>query len=231
MPSRQRKINSASLEAPPPVIDAAAQPVEWAKIEDAYGCVIPARARVQMVEVANKYLEFSAFALAARPLSESIDRAQAIKKSAAALLGHLAEQTANDLVADGSIERNLAGLSFPPNRYNLTSAADLLSCLIAACSKAINDLDSGASSGLCKDEHWRLWVRRMTEISEQHSLPTRVRKDRDGNIAWSPSPFVFLICAIQDQFPSEHCRVGRREPASEALSQAIVAARREVRGP
>jgi hypothetical protein len=223
------KLNVASLDRPPPAIDTPADPVNWVRIEALYGNAIPPSARAQIVQATNKFLEFSAFALAARSISEALNRVDAVKHHAADLMGALCDQPESMVAIDRSIEGHLMRLG-AINPQSLASIIDALSCLIAACAKTKQDLTTKKSNGLRVDEHWRHWVRRIGRIAEEHDLPTGVRKDRVGYTAWKPSPFVQLIDALQASVPPKHRRLGRAEPATkEPLSQAIVLARNEYK--
>jgi hypothetical protein len=95
------------------------------------------------------------------------------------------------------------------------------------------ELEERASNGLSEDAHWKLWVRRLTEIAEKYGLPHGVRKDRrkdrssDPHALWKPSPFVRLIKALQNYLPAQYRKTA--SDSDDALSQAINLARAEYR--
>jgi hypothetical protein len=227
MSARSPKLNFAASVDHCSTLDRPEQPVDWAKIEAAYGCSVPQSARVEIVEATNKFLQFSAFALAALPLTDALKRVEAMKRCATDLLITICERSESAQVVDGIIEKHTKSLS-AGTPYDLLHIADVAGCLIAACEKTKRELVDQPSSGPDADERWRLWVRRITAIAKASKLPRGVRKDRLGNPEWRPSPFVRLVDALQTCLPSAH---RRRATSHEALSQAITAARAEYRRP
>ena len=76
MGRKSAKLNFASLLGPPPTVDG--RNIDWLQIERAYGHALPPPARSQIVDVTNNLLEFSAFALSARPVAEAVERLRAL---------------------------------------------------------------------------------------------------------------------------------------------------------
>jgi hypothetical protein len=227
---RAPMLNVAFLGESPPAVSDFLQPSAWQQVEAAYGHEIPASARTEITEATQKLIEFSAFALAAEPISLSLDRAEAIRHGAASLLEVLSSQSDSTQTVDGLIDRQLASLIAAP--HTLGSIGDALSCLIAASERSKKELKHRIPTELRADEHWKHWVRRITCTIEKCALPTKVRKDRNGNPKWKPSPFVLLIDSIQERLPLDYRRTRRKESVSkEPLSQAILSARQEFRRP
>jgi hypothetical protein len=221
---RKRGLNFAYIDGPPPTVDA--RSIDWNKIEAGYGQSIGPVARVEIVEATNKFLEFSAFALAAPSLSDALKRAEVVKECAADMLNILSDRTELSRMIDGMIERQLKSFS-ARTKYDLVLIADAASCLIAASEKTRTELKERSLSELRADAHWDLWVRRVTGIAKKHGLPHGIRKDRMGNPGWKASPFVHLIKALQRHLPAAQ---RRRAATDEGLSQAIVAARATASG-
>ena len=229
MPAPPLKLNFASIDHYP-VFDHPARPVDWQRVETVYGSSIPEAARAEIIEITNKFLMFSAFALAAPSLPEALERVDAFNRHAGDLLATACDRSgsyAEDRLIDKHLQLASAG------RYDLTVAADLASCLKAACANTKRELEKRASNGLSADAHWKLWVRRLIEIVEKYSLPHRVRKDRrkhgssDPHALWKPSPFVRLIKALQNYLPAQYRKTA--SDSDDALSQAINLARAEYR--
>jgi hypothetical protein len=244
MSRRSSKLNFASLDRSPPRLDLLT--VDWAKIEVAYGHSIPEAARAEIIEITNKFLEFSAFAHTALSLTEALKRVDALKRCASDLLATVCNRSDPSVWAvDGIIDKHLRTLSANewkglPQRVpgaglggvdDLAIVADVASYLKAACAKTKQELEERASSGLSEDAHWMHWVRRVIEIAEKHGLPHGVRKDRrknrssDPHALWKPSPVVRLIKTLQNYMPAQYRKTAR----DDALSQAINLARAEYR--
>jgi hypothetical protein len=101
----------------------------------------------------------------------------------------------------------------------LSSLSTSIISLIVASDQAQAHLEK--NQGRREGETWENWVCRVTEILQQHQLPTGVRKDTDKNKARKPSPFVSLIYELQHLIPE-----GR--PGCESLG-AIAAGLEELR--
>jgi hypothetical protein len=71
------KLNVAFLEGTCPTVND--QMVNWHAIEQAYGKKIPSAARNEILKATNKFLEFAAFAQAARPVTEVSRHLDALK--------------------------------------------------------------------------------------------------------------------------------------------------------
>jgi hypothetical protein len=217
MSKRTPKLNFAWLNGRPPTVQISDD--DWHQIESAYGRDIPRNVRADIEKATNSFVESSAFAKAAAPASKVSDRVKVLHKRAAELLEILCA-TADDrndaaAAAQRLIEKN--GCSF-------SLSADAIGALIAATRKAQQELTSSCSSGLSDTDHWELWVRRVIASAKRGGLPSGVRKDRDGDPSWKPSPFVVLIDALQHRLPYP-----RRALSMEALSQAIAQARKRGR--
>jgi hypothetical protein len=214
---RSPKLNVAFLAGLPPRATEFLGHSAWQEIEAAYGHQISERVRIEITEATQKLIEFSEFALAAQPISTSLERAETIKRSAANLLEVLCSRPETTITIDTIIEKQLAalGCTLP---YTLDGISDALSCLIAASEKSRRQLAERAPSGLRADEHWRHWIRRISRIVKVCGLPTAVRKDRDGDPAWKPSAFVLLIDSIQKCLPQSITGAGGKNPSRKSLS-------------
>jgi hypothetical protein len=213
------KLNVAWVEGRRPYVQK--KSFGWSQLEAAYGQPLPATLRVQIQDLTNKFLEFAVFELAAAPVSDAIHRAEMLSKPAATLLEILCVGHDNHAVmaADRVIEKHLSLLSVA-SPYSFDLIRDMASCLVAACRKAVKDLDDAKPSGLRKGENWGLWVYRLKVSFENHGLCATARTDYEGNAAWKPSPFVSLIHTLQGYIPSEYRRVSTPEGLSKAISRA-----------
>jgi hypothetical protein len=75
--------------------------------------------------------------------------------------------------------------------------------------------------GLSESEIWSVWIKLLTGIMIQHTLPYHVRKDTDKRKG-PPSPFVRLVRELQNCVPFE-CR--KFTQSDDALAQSIYRAR------
>jgi hypothetical protein len=131
MPARPLKLNFASIDHYP-VFDHPARPVDWQRVETVYGSSIPEAARAEIIEITNKFLMFSAFALAAPSLPEALERVDAFNRHAGDLLATACDRSGS-YAEDRLIDKHLRLAS--AKRYDLTVVADVASCLKAACAK------------------------------------------------------------------------------------------------
>src|SRR5262245_4912529 len=110
MSRQSSKLNFSSLDRSPPRLDLLT--VNWAKIEVAYDHAIPKAARAEIVDITNKYLEFSAFAHNAVSLPEALERVDALKRCASDLLATVCNRSDPSVSAvDGIIDKHLRTLS------------------------------------------------------------------------------------------------------------------------
>jgi hypothetical protein len=217
------KLNVASAEHPACVqIDSS----EWSRIEDAYGSPISNAVRKEIQSLTNKFPEFGVLELNAPSVADAMHRTRALKKAASGLLQELGKGRTSEAVleADRTIEKHLR-LMGSGSADGFERVADMASCLVAACGKAVNELEDRKSIGLKDREHWQLWVYRLLATLKKHGLPAGIWKAREGTKDWPSAP-VRLIKALQDCIPPEY---RYRANSDEALSAAIVKARHEMR--
>ena len=115
------------------------------------------------------------------------------------------------------------------------SLSGVLTSFQSACFNALKELEPPHSTrGLLGDigslpffkdgEQWALWIRRLTEIADENSLPSGVRKDA-GNKSKSDkqSPFTLFVFELQKCLP-KGCKYPTQSKSAPA--KAIAKARR-----
>jgi len=113
---------------------------------------------------------------------------------------------------DGLIRRHLDEQSLARHKLHHFPHA-----LVVACDGALNDLS--AARGY-PGEAWGWWIRGLTQIAQEHSLPAGVSTELDRN--GRPLPFVRLVQELERYLPAD-ARSRTRSPA--ALAMAISRAR------
>jgi hypothetical protein len=234
MGRKSAKLNVASLVGRPHLDD---RTIHWPQIEQAYGHSIPGATRSKIINATNQLLEFSAFALAARPLAELIDHLKVLGICGGNLLNELTArfprrgqspdscEVESVSAANIAIERHLKLLS-AARPYTLEMIADMLSCLIVACKRAEKDFvdppgeDESKPASLDEALHWAQWIRRLTTILTEANLPTAASKGADKSKLDKPSPFVALVYELHRYIPNAKFH------SDGALTQAITRARR-----
>jgi hypothetical protein len=202
---------------------------DWQKIEIAYGYAVPTNAREQIHDATVSFLRFAESEQVARPVSEARQQLATVKKAAVDLLDALFENPQDDgwdarQYATHLLERCFREAGITRRSQALSSLSTSIISLIVACDHAQAHLEK--NQGRREGETWENWVCRVTEILQQHQLPTGVRKDTDKNKAGKPSPFVSLIYELQHLIPE-----GRRKSTHSlfALAEAIARARQPHR--
>ena len=94
--------------------------------------------------------------------------------------------------------------------------------LEAACDRALRKLaPTRTIITLKQGDMWRWWIRELSKLLKENSLPTSVRKDSDKSA--NLSPFVVFVRELHGCLPKE-CNFPAH--SDRALAEAIVRAKR-----
>jgi hypothetical protein len=208
---------------------------DWQRIEKAYGQKLSPKARRDIHEKTQEFVDRAEFEQNAEPVSDARDRITTILGAASSLRSaidsgirdadihayrlikkHLWKQSDAEKQKEGDAIKRRRRKKDDPLR-NISSG---LRPLIFASKDALGELDE--DQGFSKGEAWERWIVRLISIAEKHGLPWRVRKDSDKQSR--SSPFVELVWELQQSVPKAHRRYSRG-----ALAGAIVGARRQNR--
>lgn len=194
---------------------------DWSRIENAYGQKIPRCTRVEILKLTRACIRSARFEFAAEPLNHARRLALLWKRGAAKLQQGLIKDNGSDahLWAQSKVKRH-----FSDNRVRQMHLWDDLlsvsSTFIAACEKAIADMDDPELPGFSKGERWQAWVGSLVRVLDQAGLPTGARKDSSD--LGKESSFTNLVHEMQAFMPAEIQRAGASRGA---LAKAIQRAR------
>ena len=199
---------------------------QWQAIEYAYGRQLDADVKQRITAVTTHYLRDCGFDLATAPKEMALKRIKRVRRAAGELervmldreafsassneLSRQRQQSAHSY-ADALILRHLnEGLANWDKLHHLRGE---LKSLVVACDCALNDLSAAEYRD---DQAWDLWIEGLTRIAQEYDLPADARIVETSG---KPSPFVALVCALQQHVPAEHTH------SDEALAKAIRRAR------
>jgi hypothetical protein len=196
---------------------------QWKQIERAYGHALSDNVRQDIVAATINFLLFEPFERAAEPVSLARERVLTVQEAAKNLHDALvtAKATTATFYAHHLIKQHFADEAYwsrkfrGRNRDKLVRLRHVLAPLLDACKSALAELDDPNLPGHREGECWRGWVRALTQIAEQHKLPT--------NASRKPSPFVVLVRELERYVLLE---ARRHTHSYEALAKAIQRARR-----
>src|SRR5262245_58178899 len=212
---------------------------DWQRIEKAYGQKLSLKARRDMREKTQEFVDRAEFEQNAEPVSDARDRITTIIGAASSLRSAIDSGIHDaDIYACSLIKKHLWKQSDAKKqkegdtikrrrrkkRDPLRNISSDMRLLIFASQDALRELDDTKDQGFSKGEAWDRWIVRLTSIAEKHGLPWRVRKDSDKQ-SDRQSPFVEFVWALQQFVPDAH----GREHSRGAVAVAIVAARRRNR--
>jgi len=184
----------------------------WARIEGAYGEPLPADARRRILEETRAFLLFEPAERTAEPRRNAAKWIKDRKKIAEELWRAviLSPRGASD--AD-TFAQHLVIKNFPQGSEGFSLLVSLLPSLNAACVSALKELKDPSMHSFRRGRAWGRWVRGLTEIVRNSSLPSGVSKD-----GLSMSQFVNLVWELQRILPVE-CR--RHTQSKAALAKGI----------
>ena len=214
---------------------------QWQTIEHAYGRQLGGDVRQQITTVTTQYLKDCVFERTAAPKAMARKRIEGIRRGAGNLekmmLGKPFSASTDELSTEQQDELSrkqqeqqqsvhsytdhLIRRHFYDPRLAAGWCGDdfhgVLRSLIVACDCALNDLS--AARGY-PGEAWGWWIRGLTQIAQEHSLPFGVSTELDRN--GRPLPFVRLVQELERYLPA-NTPSRTRSPA--ALAMAISRAR------
>jgi hypothetical protein len=213
---------------------------DWQRIEKAYGQKLSPKARRDIHEKTQKFVDRAEFEQNAEPVSDARDRITTILGAASSLRSAIDSGVHDaDIYACSLIKKHLGKRSEAKKQKEgdaikrrrrkkddpLRNISSGVRPLIFASQDALRELDDVKDQGFSKGEAWERWIVRLTSIAEMHGLPWRIRKDSDKQSQQSRiSPFLEFVWELQQSVPKAHRRSSRG-----ALAGAIVGARRQNR--
>jgi hypothetical protein len=212
MPQRKRRLPKPWL----PVGFLKLEQADWKRLENAFGHIIPDKARGEIITATKRMLRRSEAEHHQRPLSETIEHITRLKKAANNLLAawtasglpsasiHFAEEAINQELSDATDD------------ITFDEFHDHLMLFAGACTRASARATSIAVQGTTR-QAWADWIRDLRDdICPRYELPTGARKDSDKSS--KSSPFVSFVWEFQRGIDPEY----QRTPASkQALAKAI----------
>jgi hypothetical protein len=214
---------------------------DWQRIEKAYGQKLSPKARRDIHEKTQEFVDRAEFEQNAEPVSDARDRITTFIGAASSLRSTIDSGIHDaDIYACSLIKKHLRkqrdakkqkeGDAVKKRRRKkddpLRNISNGMRLLIFASQDALRELEDAKDQGFSKGEAWDRWIVRLTSIAEKHGLPWRVRKDSDKQSdSHSQSHFVEFVWALQHFVPDAH----RRKHSRGALAGAIVGARRQNR--
>ncbi len=199
---------------------------DWQRIESAYGHAVPTNARERIHEALLEFLRFVESEQVAHPVSEARKRVERVKKAATEFKTAIFEQDVGldaRTYANHLIKLHFRDARIRNSRDGLRTVAKLMTSVIVACNRALQDLKHPGNWGPKRGDTWEKLVRDLTAVLKRHRLPTEVRKDSDKTKTGKPSPLVSFMRELQSCLPPEHRRA---EHSEIALADAIYRARR-----
>ena len=216
-PSRKLPISGAVGSSP----ELSLSDPDWKQVEIAYGQALPAAVRQSIVDTTNKYLEWEIFERNASALKPAVDRVEAIKTASDNLRTKLSSAGG----VGGAFAQSLIKEHFHSDHLRMESydqlfhaLGDVMSSLSLACQTALSEMNDEDAKAFREGASWDDWIRALTNIAEEHDLPTAASKA--GNLDADVGPFARLIAALQAHLPKE-----ARRHANTRLSSAIYTAR------
>jgi hypothetical protein len=202
---------------------------DWLRIENAYGQQLPAAVREGVVDVTQKFVCWEIAEQEAKPIADAMRLIETYKKAAANFQRMLDTERMSDKEYDTAsfvqrlISRNFHNID---PRRGLGKPFDLLQDVFnefdSACERAVGKLGPTPKIiTLREGQVWRWWIRDLSKIMKDNSLPASVRKDSDKSTKLSP--FLVFVRELQKCLPKE-CNFPAH--SDRALAEAIVRARR-----
>jgi hypothetical protein len=199
---------------------------DWQRIESAYGKPLASAVRDKVFAATEQFVEYEVFERMAEPVANTRDLIKAYKKAGWNLKRAILTGGSSDA---GVYAKHLVRKNFQDPRLSdnerFHSLSGVLTTFVVACEIALRELDRPSMSSLEGGGEWRRWIRLLTKIMRENSLPAGVRKDSDKRA--KISPFVAFVRELQNCLPDE-CACPTHSDG--ALAEAIVRARAVVSG-
>ena len=185
---------------------------DWRRLETAYGRQLIAGVRAAILAATKTFLSYEEAERTVEPRSDAKKWAKTCKAAADKLWRAMtisskerdAPAFAQGLVAESFRIEGVTGFQ---------ALARMLPALKDACDSALAKLNDPAMPSFRKGRGWGRWVRALTEIAQNSSLPRGVSKDET-----SKSRFLDFVWELQKLLPPK-CR--RHAQSKRAMAKAI----------
>ncbi len=182
----------------------------WQRIEEAYNTSLSSGVRKEILDATSKFVLFEAAERTAEPRKNSAKWIEDCKKANEAFGRAL---TAGDSDAD-RFAQYLVKKNFAEGESAFSELVSHLPNLNAACDFALKELSDPSMPSFRKGRAWGRWIRELTKVSRNNSLPFGVSKDEGRK-----SRFIDLVWELQKHVPAE-CR--RHMQSKPALAKGIL---------
>ncbi len=202
----------------------------WRKIEKAYGRSISEHVRKQILGVTTRFLQMAS-AEKTGLMADAVERATQLRDHAQSLFAAIDERSIGDAIRE-FVDETIADIygtsnyeqALPTRGYVIQFRGELTRFL-TSCELTLREFEALGQFEYWPDGRaWEEWVGALARIAASHGLPHRVSKDPNSR----QSPFVALICSLQEHLPSEHAR-GRQSKG--ALASVVNDALRHPKPP
>jgi hypothetical protein len=203
--------------------------IDWLRIENAYGRSLPGSVRQAIEDATQDFVCWDMAEQDAKPIAEAMRLVGAYKKAANNFQRML--DTESESISDAEADtamfvQRLISRNFRSIDHKLKNPFDLLQEIFteldAACERATSKLSpTPTMATLGEGQVWRWWIKNLSKIMKDNSLPATVRKDSDKSTKLSP--FLMFVRELQKCLPKE-CNFPAH--SDRALAEAIVRARR-----
>jgi hypothetical protein len=204
---------------------------DWLRIENAYGRPLPEAVRQAVEHATQDFVCWDMAEQEARPIADAMRLVETYKKATGNFQRMLdtESESMSDAEADTAmfvqrlISRNFRNIDPRRSRGNpFDLLRDVFTELDSACERALGKLSPMPKIiTLGEGQVWRWWIRDLSKIMKDNSLPASVRKDSDKSTKLSP--FLVFVRELQKCLPKE-CNFPAH--SDRALAEAIVRARR-----
>jgi hypothetical protein len=204
----------------------------WGDLESAYGRNLPEAVRKSVISAIHALINDTTIEQNAMPTTEAIQRIQEICHAALGLKSVLNKRSLpdhNERALSLLLKNELKHLG--PPRLDLRESTMAVTRLVTACNRA--SAKKACAPGIEEGKAWKHFIVVMTNIFKKATakyktnFPTGASQSRDKCTDDTPSPFVRLICAIQNKLPPNIGRHDLADPLS--LAKKINEARRSSR--
>jgi hypothetical protein len=207
---------------------------DWQRLECVFGEKLSDNVREEIFRGTKNYLLFESTERSAEPIKDAKKQIEVLQMAAAAFQSEMTSSAVSYSAAvlitrhfqDASLSEKSGGHYV--GRFN--SLNNVLCSFVAACERALGDLeppasadgllgDSGALPSWQEGAEWRKWIRQLNQIMEDNGLRARTRKDAGGKSkSDKQSPFTRFVWELQYLLP-DGC--GRHMHSIGALATAI----------
>ncbi len=186
---------------------------DWRRIEGALGEQLSDDVRKTVHKATERFVLFEPAERTAEPRKYAAKWIKDCKK-VAEKLWHAMTPSPSGASDANTFAQHLVVQNFPQGNKGFSTLVTLLPSLNAACVSALEELKDPSMSSFRPGRAWGRWIRKLTEIIRNNSLPYGVSKDPGRK-----SRFLDLVWELQQLLPVE-CR--RHTQSKPALAKAIL---------